>query len=428
MFVFFFSFFLFPKAMGETADGMEVPRLIMSEGDGIMRFIFNPIFSVLDDPITHASERARMMKQRLDMQICTEEKRRQMHNIRCLDLTNGKLLREPFEPEQLTSLTSLRLGSNGIKGIHPSTFQTLTSLTYLEMNNNEMTQVVEELGCLTALTALLIHNNNLCSLPASLATLTNLTTLTLASNNLTYPPPRQPGLPPSFPDAWCERLDGLTALDMSRNRLAQLPPGIWRLRGVRRLIFDRNSLESVEEVGAPVGEGCAASLEALSLHANRLTHLPHSLTRLSALKTLIVSDNMLESLPDTSKIPTLTLLDARRNRLTRRGLVGFSTALLRLNLSHNSMQVLPSDILRGLKELEEVDLSHNKLAEAPASLGSLSALTCLRLAHNELEHLDFLERDKRRGPATADATADATAEPRSPHLARSGTAVSLGAL
>jgi hypothetical protein len=86
------------------------------------------------------------------------------------------------------------------------------------------------------------------------------------------------------------------------------------------------------------------------------------------------------------------------------------------------MQVLPSDILRGLKEVEEVDLSHNKLAEAPASLGSLSALTCLRLAHNELEHLDFLERDKRRGPATADATADA-----SPHLARSGTAVSLGA-
>ena len=144
-----------------------------------------------------------------------------MHSCRCLDLTNGRLSREPFEPEHLTALTSLRLNNNGIKGIQASTFKRLSSLTWLELHNNQLAHLPEEIGNLTALKALLLHNNLLVELPESMTRLSSLTMLTLANNSLTYPVPNLEGstpepVPISFPAGWTLALQNITCEYLDR--------------------------------------------------------------------------------------------------------------------------------------------------------------------------------------------------------------------
>ena len=173
-----------------------------------------------------------------------------MYSCRCLDVTNGRLSREPFEPEYLTSLTSLRLSNNGIKGVQGSTFATLSALTWLELNNNQLSSLPEEIGDMESLKGLLLHNNNIKHLPDSLPRLSSLTLLTLASNHLTYPHLLAIETQPSFPDGWCDNLDALTALDLSRNQLTQVPAGVCELPNIRRLILDHNSLEDLPEISA----------------------------------------------------------------------------------------------------------------------------------------------------------------------------------
>jgi Leucine-rich repeat (LRR) protein len=113
-----------------------------AKDEGVIGFLLGPIVHVLDDPIglatTAAEERARRRKTANKKN--TDDHRR-CASCRCLDLTNGRLAREPFEPEYLTSLTCLRLSNNGIKGIQASTFNALTQLTWLELNNNKLSRL-----------------------------------------------------------------------------------------------------------------------------------------------------------------------------------------------------------------------------------------------------------------------------------------------
>ena len=100
-----------------------------------------------------------------------------MQSCRCLDLSNGRLARELFLPEKLTSLTSLRLGHNGIKGIQDATMLALTALTWLELHDNHLSVLPQDWK-LWDLKGLLLHNNNITQLPQAISQLSSLTTLT----------------------------------------------------------------------------------------------------------------------------------------------------------------------------------------------------------------------------------------------------------
>ena len=356
------------------------------EVEGIIDFIFGPIVGALDDPIglasTKAEELARRRRAR-QQHVGNDDRRRALNSCRCLDLTNGRLSRESFEPEHLTALTSLRLNNNGIKGIQASTFERLTALTWLELHNNQLACLPDEVGNLTALKALLLHANGLFELPETLSRLSSLTLLSLANNNLEHPAG-------GFPNGWTSGLHGVASLDLSRNRLAELPEEVCALQQLRRLILDANSLVSLPEFQP----GQLPALEVLSASNNRLSVLPPSVTVLTRLQTLNVADNLLKTLPALSGMAQLAQLNARGNRL--RGLhAPLSPALRHLDLSRNSIEQIAYDAVKVLDSIQTLDLSHNHLQRMPLCLGSRTALVDLRLGNNHLQQLDFLQKDKR---------------------------------
>ena len=353
--------------------------------EGIIDFIFGPIVGALDDPIGLASTKAEELarRRRARQQYVGDDRRRALNSCRCLDLTNGRLSRESFEPEHLTALTSLRLNNNGIKGIQASTFNRLTALTWLELHNNQLACLPDEVGNLTALKALLLHANGLFELPETLSRLSSLTLLSLANNNLEHPDG-------GFPNGWTSGLHGVASLDLSRNRLAELPEEVCAMQQLRRLILDANSLVSLPELQP----GQLPALEVLSASSNRLSVLPPSVTVLTRLQTLNVADNLLKTLPAVSGMAQLAQLNARGNRL--RGLhAPLSPALRHLDLSRNSIEQIAYDSVKVLDSIQTLDLSHNHLQRMPLCLGSRTALVDLRLGNNHLQQLDFLQKDKR---------------------------------
>ena len=231
------------------------------------------IVKLLDDPVSLATPAAEKRRS-VPLRDC----------LRCLDLSN-RLARWPFQPAQLTSLTSLRLGNNGIKGIQASTFEALTTLTWLELDHNELSHLPAgqqhrslcqrvmrreelaapiytpaclpaciacmrafperthpygtELGRLDALQGLLLHSNRITHLPVTLGELTSLTLLNLSRNNLTYPDPRalEHSRPEAFPEGWCRGLGALESLDLTCNRLAAVPPGVVWLTCMCRCVY-----------------------------------------------------------------------------------------------------------------------------------------------------------------------------------------------
>ena len=85
---------------------------------------------------------------------------------------------------QLTSLTWLNLDSNQLSSL-PTEIGQLTSLRELDLDANRLTTVPAEIGLLTLLKELKLSDNQLTSVPAEIGQLTSLTELYLCNNQLT---------------------------------------------------------------------------------------------------------------------------------------------------------------------------------------------------------------------------------------------------
>jgi hypothetical protein len=168
-------------------------------------------------------------------------------------------------------------------------------------------------------------------------------------------------LPPDMLDA----LNGLRELDLSGNRLRELPANVAHL----------------------------SKLEWLDLGNNRFEALPAEVCRLAALVSLDVSENRLTALPDAiGDLSRLVELSLYRNNLTEipTTIVGLSR-LKRLDLATNRIRWLPQ-LNRRLACLETLDLSCNQLDYLPAGLDRLPALRALNLANNRLTTVKGIEK------------------------------------
>lgn len=140
-----------------------------------------------------------------------------------------------------------------------------------------------------------------------------------------------------------------------------LPPTKWRF--LRHLCLADNSLTSVTASGlAPV----ANTLHSLDLSTNLFTEVPDSLGSLVALRSLVLSNCMIESLHSLSRnpLPAITTLNLRGNRL--RSLAGIERllSLERLDLRDNKLSD-PTELARltGLPEIREIWVSGNPFAK-----------------------------------------------------------------
>ncbi len=182
--------------------------------------------------------------------------------------------------------------------------------------------------------------------------------------------------------------------------LEQLRSGA--LAGIRRLDLSCGLSELPEEIFA-----LADTLEVLNLSGNRLRELPHQLTRLHKLQVLFASDNDFEVLPEVlGDCPALHMVGFKANRiadvpaaalppalrwltLTDNAIgrlpaeLGQRPALQKLMLAGNRLQALP-DTLQQAHRLELLRISANRLTEVPGWLTELPRLSWLALAGNAM--------------------------------------------
>ena len=159
--------------------------------------------------------------------------------------------------------------------------------------------------------------------------------------------------------------------------LEQLRSGA--LAGIRRLDLSCGLSELPEEIFA-----LADTLEVLNLSGNRLRELPHQLTRLHKLQVLFASDNDFEVLPEVlGDCPALHMVGFKANRIAYVPAAALPPALRWLTLTDNAIGHLPAE-LGQRPALQKLMLAGNRLQALPDSLQQAHRLELLRISANRL--------------------------------------------
>ena len=176
---------------------------------------------------------------------------------------------------------------------------------------------------------------------------------------------------------------GQTELDLSQNRMKELPVEITKLTNLTKLDLSENQLSKM-----PVEITQLVNLTALYLGGNQISELPDEVTKLTNLTTLFLSRNQLSKMPvEITQLTNLNRLDMDGNQLSKLPAeMTKLTNLIMLDLSRNQFSKLPIEITQ-LVNLATLDLSGNQLSELPAEITQLVDLTALFLSRNQLMKL-----------------------------------------
>lgn len=159
--------------------------------------------------------------------------------------------------------------------------------------------------------------------------------------------------------------------------LEQLRSGA--LAGARRLDLACGLTELPDEVFA-----LADTLEVLNLSGNRLHDLPHQLPRLHRLQVLFASDNDFTALPEVlGDCPQLHMVGFKANRIAQVPPAALPPALRWLILTDNALESLPEE-LGERPALQKLMLAGNRLTHLPGSLQAAQQLALLRISANRL--------------------------------------------
>lgn len=164
----------------------------------------------------------------------------------------------------------------------------------------------------------------------------------------------------SFPDEVLELDRSVRTLDLTHNKLADIPEEISKLINMQRLILADNLIEHL-----PSNVGKLQSLKFINLDRNRVSILPDELGQLVRLERLSISGNLLTTLPET---------------------IGSLRNLLLLNVSNNQLKFLPESI-GSCFSLEELQANENSIEELPSSVCNLIHLKSLCLDHNKVKQI-----------------------------------------
>lgn len=162
--------------------------------------------------------------------------------------------------------------------------------------------------------------------------------------------------------------------------LEQLRSGA--LAGIRRLDLSCGLDHFPSEIF-----GLADTLEVLNLSGNRLTQLPHDLARLKQLKIIFCSDNPFTALPEVlGECPQLRMVGFKACRVAHVPAAALPAQLRWLTLTDNAITQLPAE-LGERPALQKCMLAGNRLQALPDSLAQANNLELLRLSANRFEAL-----------------------------------------
>ncbi|MEH2450224.1 leucine-rich repeat protein [Nostoc sp.] len=136
-------------------------------------------------------------------------------------------------------------------------------------------------------------------------------------------------------------------------------------------------------------------LTSLDLSGNKLTTLSEAIARLEQLTSLDLSDNKLTTLPEAiARLEQLTSLDLSGNQLTTLPeAITCLPQLTTLNLRYNQLTTLPEAIAR-LEQLTSLNLSFNKLTTPPEILAKSIKEIQNYFRQLEVEGTDYLYEAK----------------------------------
>uniref|UniRef100_A0A3B4HCA6 Leucine-rich repeat protein SHOC-2 n=1 Tax=Pundamilia nyererei TaxID=303518 RepID=A0A3B4HCA6_9CICH len=278
-------------------------------------------------------------------------------SARYIDLRLNQLQKATVaDVEQLAHIVHLDLRDTGLDELDVS------SLCKLELLRCDRNTLALLRVCGHALKSLHAAHNKLKQLEVHPVP-ENLTVLDLSWNKLGC-----------VPD-WVWESSRLEVLDISHNCVTELPVRLLSSGSLRKLLAGWNDVCQLDERLE------RSQLEVLDLQHNHLTELPHNLfIKAQSLRYLNVSANKLEDLPAASlsedAFSSLQELYVTNNSLTDKciSLLTGHGHLRVLHLAYNQLQTFTASKLAQLEQLEELDLSGNRLRAVPTTI-----LNCQRL-------------------------------------------------
>ncbi|XP_051788678.1 podocan [Erpetoichthys calabaricus] len=319
-----------------------------------------------------------------------------LENLNYLYLSNNKLTAPPrFLPP---SLISVDFAVNQLTKVYLHTFGQKAGLKSVYLHNNKLTDAglpdhvfngsdnIETLimssnflkyvpkNLPVSLNKLHLKSNRLEKIPKGAFThLSELRELYLQNNLLTND---------GMDNETFIHLNSLEYLDLSSNNLSLIPQGL--PRNLVLLHLEKNAIHSIaDDVLTPIRD-----LEYLLLHNNKLRSVaidPKAFQGLKKLHTLHMYNNQLERIPRglPRRAKTLMLLHNKISEIGRNDLVTLYS-LTDLNLSYNKLTSpkVHKEAFRKLRLLEVLDLSGNSLQMLPVGLPK--SLQELKMKDNEL--------------------------------------------
>lgn len=275
-------------------------------------------------------------------------------------------------------LTKIVFINNPVQYVPSDAFDRLNNLQELEITGSYFTTLdVSTFNHMSNLTKLLLNNNKLKVLAGTFDSLQKLETLQMRGNNLTH-----------LEVTTFHKLYNLRRLDLSSNKLSTIDTDLFSNQSnLVMLDLGLNRIISLNEDTFSFNR----QIQILSLQGNQLTRLPANIfAQLNKLEELNLRDNQILELSDGLLPPTLKKLNLRGNRLAELSITSFHGLynLTHLDLSRNQLSTLPAQQFQNISSLEHLDLSVNKLAELPRGLFTgLLQIKTLYLQENNLTTL-----------------------------------------
>ncbi|XP_019356830.1 PREDICTED: podocan [Gavialis gangeticus] len=274
-----------------------------------------------------------------------------------LHLKNNKLEKIPKGAfSELSGLRELYLQNNYLtnEGMDNETFWKLSSLEYLDLSSNNLSQIPS--GLPRKIVLLHLEKNAIKTIARDvLPQIKNLEYLLLHNNKL-----KARGIHP----AAFQGLKKLHTVHLYNNMLERIPSGL--PRRVKTLMLLHNQISEINRNDF----ANTYFLEELNLSYNKLTSPQirrEAFRKLRLLKSLDLSGNNLHTVP-----------------------FGFPKNLQILKLKENEISSIPKGTLAGMTKLRELFLSHNKLKVSSIYVGvwrELSSLQLLDMAGNQLIYI-----------------------------------------
>lgn len=353
-----------------------------------------------------------------------------LRNLRVLDCSNNLLTELPSTLVQLTGLEQIflrqnrlrvvpelpphalkevYLADNQISALPEDSLRRLTLLSVLELRGNKIC-VLPEGALPSTLTRLDLSNNDVSSLPPTLGLLPNLSVLLLEGNPLR-------GIRRELlTKGTMELLKYLRGRikeepsDASENSALNLPShstvNLHNIRTLKTLEYSNKQAESVPDEIFEAAAGhtitsvnfsknqlhCApcrlldfsSSLSDVDLGFNRLPSCGPEVCGLLKLQHLDLRNNLLCDLPpELQNLTKLRSIILSFNRFKSFPAVLYSVVTLEtVLLSNNQVNSVDPSLLKNMSVLSTLDLSNNDLLQVPPELGLCSSLRCLSLEGN----------------------------------------------